>query len=41
MDTLEKRFNLNLPLFGGKMNWFGPKNNVKRLALNSKNQKSS
>jgi hypothetical protein len=41
MDTFEKGFSLNLPLFGGKMNWFGPKNNVKRKALNFENQKSS
>jgi hypothetical protein len=41
MDTLKKGFSFNLPLFGGKINWFGPKNTVKRRALNLENQKSS
>jgi hypothetical protein len=38
MDTLRERFSLNLLLFGGKINWFGPKNSAIKRALNLENQ---
>jgi len=40
MDTLKEVFSLNLPFFGGKINWFGPKNSAERRALNLENQES-
>jgi hypothetical protein len=40
MDTLKEVFSLNLPIFGEKINWFGPKNSVERRALNLENQES-
>jgi hypothetical protein len=34
------RLNLHGTWFGGKINWFGPKNSAKRKAPNLKNQES-